>query len=722
MPANDVKNGQVQKRVIAAIKATSAPAVAGDKDDNFWKQAKPAANFIQKEPHEGEPASERTEVRIVYTKDAVYFAVTCYDSEPEKIIATERRRDQSPEKDDSFWIILDTYNDHRNAFLFATNPLGVRFDQRITDEGRDVDLNWDGEWEVSTRRTSVGWAANIKIPFKTLRIKGDQKQVWGIDFQRLIRRKNEATYWSNFHRNYTFLNVSQAGKLVGIEDIESGYRVRVKPYIAPRLSNIDGNVSPGQGSAVNAGVDVKYRITPSLTADFTLHPDFAQTDVDEQVVNLTRFPIFFPEKREFFREDLGLFEFGTDAGSGNRDARDLKLFFSRRIGLSSRGEPVPIIAGAKVTGKVKGFNVGFINMQTRALRFLPPAAPITSSTVRPNEPGSNFTVIRIKRDILERSSLGAIFTNRTSGGANHNRAGGVDANFRFFQNLQLQTFVAKTETPGLKGEDWSWRGRAFYDNDFISAELAYLDVGKNFNPEIGFVPRVDQRSTTANFQVKPRPKHGPVRQFQFSSRIDYTENRRNILESRRWHYFTVRTIFQSGDRIVVDQHKIFERLLRPFSIRPDITIPVGGYGSHDIRIEYQASSARRIAGDDFAQVTREWGFFGGDRTQLKLNPEAKFSKSFSVNFGYTLDDVHVPQGSFRAHVVNSRANYSFSNNLLTSLTVTYNSLNDLFNARFRLNYIFRKNDNFFIVYDEGRGTDGHSRRALTGKFTYTFDF
>ncbi|MDQ2922342.1 MAG: carbohydrate binding family 9 domain-containing protein, partial [Acidobacteriota bacterium] len=656
------------------------------------------------------------------TKDAVYFAVTCYDSEPEKIIATERRRDQSPEKDDSFWIVLDTYNDHRNAFLFATNPLGVRFDQRITDEGRDVDLNWDGEWEVSARRTSAGWTANIKIPFKTLRIKGDRKQVWGIDFQRLIRRKNESAYWSNYHRNYTFLNVSQAGKLVGIEDIETGYRVRLKPYVAPRVSNIDGNVSPGQGNAFNAGLDVKYRVTPSLTADFTIHPDFAQTDVDEQVVNLTRFPIFFPEKREFFREDLGLFEFGTDAGSGNRDARDLKLFFSRRIGLSSRGEPVPIIAGAKVTGKVKGFNVGFINMQTRALRFVPQAAPITSSTGRPNEPGSNFTVIRIKRDVLARSSLGAIFTNRTSGGANHNRAGGVDANFRFFQNLQLQTFVAKTETPGLKGEDWSWRGRAFYDNDFISAELAYLDVGKNFNPEIGFVPRVDQRSTTANFQVKPRPKHGPVRQFQFSSRIDYTENRRNILESRRWHYFTVRTIFQSGDRIVVDQHKIFERLPSPFSIRPDIRIPVGGYRSHDIRIEYQASSARKIAGDDFAQVTREWGFFGGDRTQLKLNPEAKFSKSFSVNFGYTLDDVHVPQGSFRAHVVNSRANYSFSNNLLTSLTVTYNSLNDLFNARFRLNYIFRKNDNFFIVYDEGRGADGHSRRALTGKFTYTFDF
>src|SRR3989441_3459818 len=705
-----------EREVIAA----KAPADAKEISWEFWKAAKPAGNFIQKEPHEGQPASERTEVRDSYTKDAVYFAVNCFDSEPDKIIATERRRDQSPEKDDSFWIILDTYNDHRNAFLFATNPLGVRFDERITDEGRDVDVNWDGEWEVVARRTNTGWTANIKIPFKTLRIKGEKKQVWGIDFQRLIRRKNESTYWSNYHRNYTFLNVSQAGKLLGIEDIESGHRLRVKPYVAPRISNIDGSVSPGLGSAFNAGVDVKYRITPSLTADFTVHPDFAQTDVDEQVVNITRFPLFFPEKREFFREDLGLFEFGTDVGSGNRDARDLKLFFSRRIGLSSKGEPVPIIGGAKVTGKIKGFTVGFINMQTRSLKF---QASTSGSAARPDEPGSNFTVIRIKRDVFERSNVGAIFTNRMSGKpGDHNRAFGIDGNFRLFQNLILQSFVAKTQTPNLKGEDWSWRGRAAYDNDFVAVELAHLDVGKNFNPEIGFVPRLDQRTTTANFQIKPRPKHGPVRQFQFSSRFDYTDNHRHILESRPWHWLTVRTIFQSGDRIVVDQHRIFERLLKPFDITSDIRIPIGPYPSHDIRIEYQASPARRIAGDDFAQLTREWGFFGGNRTQLKLNPEIKFSKALFVNLGYTLDDVHVPQGSFTAHVVNSRANYSFSNNLLTSVTVTYNSLAHQFNTRFRLNYIFRKNDNFFIVYDEGRGTDGHSRRALTAKLTYSFDF
>lgn len=712
-------NIEAVERVITAIKATAAPDINGDNLENFWKAAKPAANFIQREPREGEPGTEQTQVRIVYTKDAIYFAVSCLDSEPEKIIATERRRDQSPEKDDSFWIILDTYNDRRNAFLFATNPLGMRFDERITDEGRDVNRDWDGEWEVVARRTTRGWTANIRIPFATLRTRGDRKQTWGIDFQRIVRRKNEATYWSNFHRNYTFLNVSQAGKLIGIEDIESGYRVRVKPYVAPRISNIDGNTSPGQGSAFNAGVDIKYRITPSLTADFTVHPDFAQTDIDAQVVNITRFPLFFPEKREFFREDLGIFEFGTDVGSGNRDARDLKLFFSRRIGLSSRGEPVPIVAGAKVTGKIKGFSIGFINMQTRSLKFSQPPAGTAN---RPDEPGSNFTVVRIKRDLFARSNIGAIFTNRTSGGANHNRVGGVDANFRFFENLQLQMFVARTSTPGLRGEDWSWRGRAFFDNDFISAELAHLDVGRNFNPEIGFVPRLDQRTSTANIQIKPRPKHGPVRQFQFSSRIDYTENHRNILESRRWHYFTVRTILQSGDRIVVDQHKIFERLLRPFNITPAIKIPVGAYSSHDIRIEYQASPGRRIAGDEFAEVTKEWGFFGGDRVQVKLNPEIKFNQHLFVNLGYTFDKVQVPQGSFKAHVVNSRLNYSFTNYVLTSATVTYNSLSHLFNLRFRLNYILRRNDNFFLVYDEGRAADGSSRRALTGKFTYTFDF
>jgi hypothetical protein len=365
-------------------------------------------------------------------------------------------------------------------------------------------------------------------------------------------------------------------------------------------------------------------------------------------------------------------------------------------------------------------------MQTRALKFRPPdAPPLTPNPqpLRPDEPGSNFTVVRVKRDILARSNVGMIFTNRFSGRAgDYNRAGGADANFRLFENLQLQTFVAKTATPGLKGQDWSWRARAVYDNDFLVGEVAYLDVGANFNPEIGFVPRRDQRTTNVNVGVKPRPKRGPVRQFHLSSRLDYTENHRDILESRKWHYFTVRTLFQSGDRVVVDQHKIFERLLTPFQITPGVRIPAGAYRSHDIRVEYQASPARRVAGDDFAQFTREWGFFGGDRFQLRLNPELKFSKNLFVNLGYTLDDVRVPQGAFRAHVVNSRLNYSFTNDLLTSLTVTYNSLSSLFNARLRLNYIFRRNDNFFLVYDEGRGADGRARRALTGKLTYTFDF
>lgn len=700
---------------VVALRIADKPELDGEITEDFWKEAPPAADFLQRDPHEGAPASEPTEVRIAYTRDAIYFGVTCYDSEPEKIVATELRRDQDPTKDDSFWIILDTFYDHRNAFLLATNPLGVRYDARITDEGRDINLNWDETWEVAVRRTPTGWTAEIEIPFESLRVKRSDHQVWGIDFQRIIRRKNEFAYWSNYHRDFTFLNVSQAGRLVGLHEVEGGFRVRIKPYIAPRFSNLSENQFPGRDTVLNLGVDIKYRITPSLVADFTIHPDFAQTDVDQQIVNITRFPLFFPEKREFFREDLGIFEFGTGVGVGG--TRDLKLFFSRRIGLTSNGDPIPILAGAKVTGKIKGFNVGLISMQTREQTFIP------VNEERVTVPGTNFTVVRVKRDVFERSSIGAMFTNRDSGRSNdHNRAIGADAEFNFQRNFHIQSFIAKTATPGMKDDDLSWRTRAYYESDFWLADVAYLDVGANFNPEIGFVPRRDQRTVNASFGVKPRPRRGPIRQFSISSRIDYTENHDNILESRRWHYITVRTFFHSGDRLVIDQHRILEHLLRPFRITPNMTIPTGLYRSHDIRIEYQASPARRIAGEEFAEFTREWGFFGGNRTALTLFPEVKVSKNLFIGLGYTLDDVHLPQGSFNAHTVNSRINYSFSNKLLTSVTITSNSVTHIYNVRFRLNYIFRQNDNFFLVYDEGRGLDGRSQRALTAKFTYSFDF
>lgn len=709
--AAEAHNGKegAEPRWVGAQRASGALKIDGVLDEADWQRAQPANDFRQKEPLYGEPASERTEVRILYSQINIYFGVVCYDSEPAKIIATELRRDQDLGKDDSIWIVIDTFHDHRNSFLFVTNALGTRFDARITDEGRDVNANWDERWQAAAKITESGWTAEIEIPFKSLRMPESKNQVWGIDFQRIIRRKNETVFWNNYSRDFTLFHVSQAGHLIGLEGIERGLRLRFKPFVVGGASHTDFGQGSGTERISKIGFEtIKFRITSGLTSDFTVNPDFAQVDIDEQVVNVTRFPVFFPEKREFFREDLGIFEFGT--GVGIAQARDLKAFFSRRIGISDDGTPIPILAGIKLTGRTRGFSLGFIEMQT-------------DNDEATGTPGNNFGVFRIKRDVFSRSNIGAIFTNRQSDRAgDYNRLFGFDGNFVFFKNLHLQSFISKSETPGLEADDWAGRARMLWDSDFLLAEIDHLNIGSNYNAEVGWVPRPDQQKTSLAFGIKPRPDSRIVRQLVFRTRMDYIANRQNIVESKTFHLFTLEAFFQSGDHIEIDFHREFERLFRPFRLR-NLLIPPGDYRVRELRVEYTASPARKIAGSPILRFVRENGFWGGHHTELRLNPDIKLSENLLIGIGYALDDVDVPQGSFTAHVINSRFNYSFSDRWLTSTTVQYNNLANLVNFRFRLNYIFRQNDNFFFVFNETRDTRGGIiNRAVIFKLTYSFDF
>ena len=688
-------------KVARARRVEEAPRIDGNLNDAVWARAPSINEFFQRDPEEGAPATEATEVKIIYTNQAIYFGVVCHDSQAESIIANERARDNQLQSDDTFEIILDTFHNRQDGFLFRTNPLGTKFDSTITDEGRRENRNWDERWRVAATTSDVGWTLEIEIPFQSLRMADEEEQRWGIDFKRNIRRKNEEVIWSNYSRNFNFRQVSQAGDLVGLRDVMAEHRLRIKPYVTGGASRVFRRGEAETDHLFDVGLeDVKYRLTPSLTLDFTVNPDFAQADVDEQISNLTRFSVFFPEKREFFLENASLFDFGPGGFS-----RDLRLFHSRTIGLSESREPIDILAGVKLTGQLKGLDLGFINAQTDDFE---------------DTRGSNFTVLRVRRKLFSRSVVGGMVTNRQSSlEDDYNRTLGLDANFVFFDNLHLESFLAKSETPDLEEDDWLARPlRAAWETDFFSTSAEHTIIGRNFNAEMGFVPRTDINKSVVDFEISPRPDSEWIRQLDFEGSIDYITNREDVLETREQGLgFGVE--FESGDSVRFGYTKIFEFLEEGFRLRGRIRVPAGSYHSDSYRVFFSAYRGRRISG--FFQYQKENDFWNGSRTTLNLNPSIKWSQNLSFNIGFRLDDVDLPGGEFSSKVSNVEINYNFTNRWLTKTTVQYDSLEDELGVNFRLNWIYQPGDDLFLVYNQ-EGSSGQTDRAVIVKFTHSFDF
>lgn len=722
---------QTQVRKITAAKTESAPTIDGDITDAVWAAAVPSSEFLQRDPTEGAPASEQTIVRILYDVRGVYFAILCHDSDPARIVATERGRDRDLSKDDYISIILDTFHDHRNAFQFTTNPLAARYDARITEEGRNIDPNWDDKWNVAARTTADGWSVEIEIPFTTLRTAGGQDQVWGIDFERIIRRKNEQTYWQNYSRNLVFSDVSQAGHLTGLAEVPDGLTVRFKPYVLGGLKQTTVGLDK-TSNASTLGLDGKWRAAPSLTLDFTVNPDFAQSEVDEQIVNLTRFPQFFPERREFFRENAGVFEFGTSLGIRASGGRELIGFFSRRIGLAANGEEVPIAGGVRLTGRVGRVEIGALNMQT---------SDFTSHVSSLTQAATNYSVVRVKADVLSRSNVGLILTNKQSDkSADTNRTYGVDGNFVFWQNLRLRGFSTKSysanmhRTAGVDGGDrpdeWASRLHALWNSDFTLGEVEYLNIGSQYNPAIGFVPRQDMRRYAVGGGFKPRPKSGPLRQLVLRGRIEYIETQRGRTDDWVLHLPTVEFIFNSGEELVLDFHQTFERLPADFAIVSGIAVPAGTYRGHDFRLQYTTSPSRRLRGAPVLQWSHYSDYRGGERDAVQLQPQIRLTSHLSASVGYQLDDVRglaitatSLRDSFTSHVVNGRLDYSPTNNLLTTTMFQYNSVDRVQLIQFRLNRILRLSDNFYLTFNQTRRLgDGRVDRSVVAKMSHSLDF
>ena len=746
-PAYPQTNGTHGSRRIRAVRAESPLALDGNLDEPAWREAPVSQEFVQKDPQEGEPSTERTEFRVVYTATTLYIGVACYDASAGDIVASERRRDNELENDDRLSLVLDTFHDHRNAFLFRTNPLGTQYDALITDEGNNLNANWDEQWNVVSQITPEGWTAEFAIPFKSLRLSEENGAGWGLDLERVIRRKNESSYWNGYRRGFQLENVSQAGHLEGIENVESGLRLRVKPYLLGGASRISDGSRTVTHDTSDFGMEVlKFRITSSLTADVTANTDFAQTEVDDQQVNLDRFPLFFPEKREFFQEGAGVYEIGSLQGRRGFNNRDLRIFHSRTIGLSPKRRIVPITAGGRVTGRLGGFTLGMLNVQTEELaeQF----DDQTGERIEARIPASNYSVLRVRRDVLARSSVGGFVLNREiAGSSDYNRVYGLDANFVFFRHFSFGGLLGKSSSPGVKRDNWVSLGEVGWDSDLLTVGTSWTVVDPEFRNDIGFVRRRNLRQFSPTISLSPRPNSRLIRQLNFALRLSYSLNQKNVLDTKQ-NAYEFEIFFQDGGVLGYVPHTYADRPSKPFRIRPGIVIPPGLTRWWSNVLRYRSNPGLRLSGT--FRWEQNYGYYGGGgldsyrfEGRLRVNEQFSIEPGYDLNIAsldpghYTDDHGNFPQqpGEFTDHVINTRINYNFNNQWLTSAIVQYNNENSFWGFNFRLNYIFRPGDDLFLVYNEGRRAifdrdgneitgvfDGRKDRSLQLKLTYSFDY
>ena len=735
IPPAVMRRDEQGRTTVRAIKVDEGIRLDGVLDEAVYSSIPAISDFIQQVPQAGAPATERTEAWILFDEVNIYVSARVWDSAPEsEWIANEMRRDTSQlRQNDTFTVFFDTFYDRRNGFNFYTNPLGARADQQFTNEG-NPNGDWNPVWDVRTGRFDGGWTVEMEIPFKTLRYRSGTPQVWGIQLRRAIRRKNEWVYLTRLpiaagggSGSAGIFRVSAAGTLVGIEPPPASRNIEIKPYAIGGLTT-DRTAVPPVNNQIDGdfGLDVKYGITENLTADFTYNTDFAQVEVDEQQVNLTRFGLFFPEKREFFLEGRGIFQFASGGVGGRRPGgsggvfggvNTPTLFYSRRIGLQ-RGRVVPILGGGRVTGKIGPFDVGAVNIQT-------------DDEARSSAESTNFTVLRLKRDILRRSSIGGIFTNRSVSTHGHgsSQTYGVDSTFAFYDNLSMLGYLARTETPGLIGKDSSYQAKFDYAADRYGLQVDHLLVEDNFVPDVGFVRRDNFRRTFVEGRFSPRPQSiDRVRQFTLTGSTDYIlVADTNILETRL-NQFRFNTQFETSDQLSFTVNDNYELLAQPFSPAPSVTLPVGGYGFSDVEVGYSIGQQRRVNG----QVSvKRGGYFSGEVTALTFRqgrvsvlPQMSIEPSVSFNW------IDTPQGSFRTDLAMTRVNYAFNPRMFFSGLVQYNSANDTVSNNFRFRWEYSPGSEFFVVYTEEHTTDplrpdrmtDLQNRGLVIKFNRLFRF
>ncbi len=684
------------------IRATRVPepiVLDGLLEEGIYRTVASIESFVQQVPREGEPASDRTEVWVFFDDTNVYFSARCWDEQPDQIVANELRRDNiGIYFNDNFAVALDTFHDRRNAYLFQTNALGGIGDGYITDE-RVHDRDWNSVWRTRSRRFSDGWTVEMAIPFKSLRFGQGPAQVWGVNFRRINQKKNEHAFVTRIPASLGgrgIYKMSSAATLVGVETPSGAKNLEFKPYALSTLTT-DLTAEPAFSDDLNGdvGFDVKYGVTRSLTLDLTYNTDFAQVEADEQQVNLTRFSLFFPEKREFFLEGQGIFAFGDPGGLrgggggfGFRPPSNTPvLFFSRRIGLTD-GQTVPIIAGGRLSGRAGKYSIGALGIRTGE-----------SDLVESRD--TNFTVLRVKRDILRRSNIGVLATHRSVGKelSGTNQALGVDANLSFFQDLRIDGYYAFTRTTDLSGDDTTYSAGLDYAGDKYGVQVNHLTVEENFNPEVGFLRRTDFRRNFAQARYSPRPQAiRAIRKIGFEPSFEHIADNAGRLETRQAN-FSTRIEFDSGDRWNISYRDNFEYLDEDFEIADGIFIPPGEYSFRDATTTYRLGGQRKVSG---AFTFLRGDFFSGERTQVSYRGRVEISTRFSVEPNLSLNFVDLPEGSFTARLYSARATFTATARMFVGALVQYNSSNDSLNSNVRLRWEYEPGSDLFVVYSDGR--------------------
>ena len=720
------------KRAVALWRE-QAPRVDGNVlDDAAWAAVAPVSGFQQTAPDAGQPATERTEVRVMFTDDTIYFGVVCYDKDPAAIIMSDSRRDSSMNDADSFQMVLDTFSDRQNGFVFGTTPAGQEYDGQVTDEGggrrggrgggggfsrgsgNGFNLNWDGAWQVQTAISDIGWSAEFAIPFRTIRYPDREDQVWGMNFQRTIRRRNETAYWAPLPRQYNLYRVSMAGQLAGVRaPVGFTGNLQVTPYVVGEMATRD--IEPGLGpqSVGNFGADLKYSVTSGLTLDATYNTDFAQVEVDQQQINLDRFNLFFPEKRPFFLENAGAFSVANQ--SGGRNLGQTELFFSRRIGISDVGTPIPIVGGARMSGKVTdSTTVGFLNMQTEQVG--------TQSNT-----ANNFSVARLRRDLPNRSSIGGLFVNRqgTSSYApteDYNRTYAFDGRWGIGENGMVQGFMGRTQTPGRDGRDHALSVSSQYSSEAWRLAAAYQENGEDFNPEVGYLQR-DWGFRAVNFSINntTRPD-GFLKYQELTPHMSFSRfwNFEGVMETTYVHLH-YNGEFEDSSSAGVSYDIRQEYVFEDFTVS-GLSVPAGRWDFNELSYQYNSDRSAPFSAGIRATTA---GFFNGNIVTIRPSINARYGETFNLSLSYSRNNIDLPSGSAVTNLSSVNLGYNFSPRLYVQTLLQHNDSADLWSMNFRVGWLQDANTGLFFVYNE---TDGlgdfipsYAGRSVILKYSYLFD-
>ena len=692
-----------------------APVIDGDVlGDAAWNGPVPAAGFWQTQPNDGHPATQRTEVFVGFTDTSLYVGVVAFDDDPGGIVVTDSRRDSSLDETDAFLMVIDGLLDRQNGYVFGTNPAGIEYDGQVTAEGAGtssgfesgLNLNWDGSWSVAAKTGDFGWSAEFEIPFRTLRFGSAEARDWGINFQRNIRRNSEIAFWAPLDRNRNLYRVSEAGTLQGVMPPPQR-NLQFTPYVLG--SARQGGALDGTDTDADAGFDMKYLVTPSLTLDLTVNTDFAQVEADNQQINLDRFNLFFPEKRPFFLENAGQFAVG--------DSGKVEVFFSRRIGIGEDGDVIPVEGGARLSGKLgNSTNIGLLFMGTEGVTGIAPQ--------------NRYSVVRVNQELASRSSIGAMFVGRDGDGSyltpkddDYNRSYAVDGRWGIGENVIIDGWLAKTDTPGRDGKDHAFGIGTDYSSSEWSSGLSYAEVREDFNPEVGFLARSEYRKGRLFLlrRIRPEDLWGLLEIRPHASYDGYWKFD-GFQESGKLH-MDIHWEFNTGSEIHTAVNLTRAGVIDPFEIIEGVVIQPGTYDHEEIQLVYFTDKSRPVS---FGLNLTAGGRFGGDRVFLGPNLNIRIGETFRSEFwfDYNSFDLPVPNGDFTANLAGMRLSYSFTPKMTLAALIQYNDVDEVIGTNIRFSWLRSANSGLYLVYNEiderGIGALPNGREFIV-KYSHIFD-